>query len=284
MAIDRVGNPVVTWIDSIPYFDNVYLKRWNGNNWEELNGSATKNGLFSNNNYFDNEIKLAINSNSNPVVICNHIEGTGRHDDFVTYTYLKKWNGIKWEELGSSASGKGAFSDFEYIDNPQVAIDSFNNVIVLLGSSPLCIKKWDGNDWKELGRLSTGTLVDTRFMSMKLNKSNNPVIAWTSPDSFKIHLFECKGFSFEYIGEPMVRVASDKRPFYSIEPSLVIDNSGYPIVAWTNDYIDMSNINDPRPVRYICIKKWNGNRWEEYGGVSIKRRYWIGAISFFIIK
>ncbi|MEW6358544.1 MAG: FG-GAP-like repeat-containing protein [Planctomycetota bacterium] len=102
LAIGADGNPIVAWDDDSSGDTEVYVRRWNGASWAELGtGSATGGGI-SNNSGTSSGQSLAIGPDGNPIVAWRD-NSTGSDE-----TYVRRWNGSSWAEMGTdSATGNG---------------------------------------------------------------------------------------------------------------------------------------------------------------------------------
>jgi len=259
LKINSLGNPVVAWqngsggggSDDGGYdgWNDIYVKQWNGSSWEELGGSATGGGI-SNTQYGSDRPSLAINGSGNPVVVwgkCNDWYGSGTYD-----IYLKQWNGSSWEELGGSATGNG-ISGTVKAEYPSLAINDSGYPVVAWNTCEnnckiIYIKQWNGSSWEEIGTGSaSGNGIGSGVTnSLAIDNSGNPVVAWehrsgsSLPD---IYVRRWNGNSWEEVGTGSASGRGiDNNPYWSSWPSLAINNSGNPVVAWSDSTIDAPDI------------------------------------------
>jgi hypothetical protein len=139
LVLDGDGNPVVAWQDDtssdfMTY--EIYLLKWNGTAWEELSGSASAGGVSANEGSSEHP-SLALDDKGNPVVAWQDAT-SGQYE-----IYLRRWNGVEWEELDGSSSGGG-------VSNSTAA--SFSPSVVT-GEGIICVA------WHEMGRSSTEILL-----------------------------------------------------------------------------------------------------------------------------
>jgi len=264
LSINGSGNPVVAWGDGIRESGDakVYLKQWNGSSWEELGGSASGGGISSNG--YSDRVLLAINNSGNPVVMWDDLD----NDEPPHFQiFLKQWNGSSWEELGGSATGWGVSNSTGNSRRPSLAINDSGNIVVTwieFIRSDVYVKQWNGSAWEELGGSATGGGIsntgEAAIPSVAINDSGKPVVAWYDDSSgdYEIYLKQWNGSSWEEIGSGSASGGGiSNNTGASVEPSLAINDSGNPIVAWHDGVF---------PDYDIYLKQWNGSSWEELGG------------------
>ncbi|HYO66344.1 MAG TPA: Ig-like domain-containing protein, partial [Archangium sp.] len=96
--------------------------------------------------------------------------------------------------------------------------------------------------------------------AMVLDKQDNPVVAWseeaTEGGRASIFVYRWHGNAFTRIGSALNGTSSGS----AYKPTLVLDGSGNPIVAWQES--DGFNEN-------IYIKRWTGTAWQSVGSGAI---------------
>ncbi len=144
--------------------------------------------------------------------------------------YLKYFDGTSWQALGTSGSGRGISSDGVKNAEPEIAIGADGQPIVaytaydLTGNDmEIVVKRWDGERWTEL----TNGLPFGATQGVLANLYGGGV----SDDIFD-----------------------------SKNPSITVDLSGYPIVAWSSESFHQNN--------EIYIRQWTGAEWIEIGDDS----------------
>ena len=274
LAIDSSGNPVVAWVDFAQNnYRNIYIKRWDGNEWIEIGtGSASGGGISGSGGGGGIYPSLALDTSGNPVVAW---VGSGG-------IYIKRWNGSAWEEIGAgSASGGGISSNSGNSEWPSLVLDSSGSPVVAWydytsGNNEIYIKRWNpvAGTWNEIGAgsASGGGISNNSgasgYPSLALDPLGNPVVAWHDSSSlygnFQIYIKRWTGSAWVDIGtnsssgEGISETGSN-----NCYPSLYLDASGNPFVAWTSD-----NMPGCCPYYGIYIKRWNpseGGIWEEIG-------------------
>jgi hypothetical protein len=130
------GTPYVAWDDdSGGTVVDIYIRRWNGNSWEEVGlGSAAGRGI-SDSSGWSMHPSVAIAPDGTPYVAW--YDATSGDSEI----YVRRWNGNSWEEVGlGSASGGGISDNSGGSHDPSLA--------VALGGTPYVAWK-DGSGWDE---------------------------------------------------------------------------------------------------------------------------------------
>lgn len=169
LALDNSGNPVVGWIESyrtgsLFSYDSkqIYVKRWNGNSWEELGSFA--DGL-------NHELpSLALDSSGNPIIVWMKY-------DIFSYSYsfsVVRWTGSNWVSVGSTLNRGRS-------EGTSLVLDSFGNPVFAASTQArgINIFRWDGSNWN----------VDENYAggykpSLVLDSSSNPVVSFDSTEFF----------------------------------------------------------------------------------------------------
>jgi hypothetical protein len=117
MNLDAAGNPIIAWTDNSSGNDEIYVKRYDGNDWVEVGtGSATGGGISANASA-SIEPSLALDSAGRPVVAWED------HSMGEPEIYVKGFDGTGWVEIGNgSASGGGISNSAAVSHTPSIAI------------------------------------------------------------------------------------------------------------------------------------------------------------------
>ena len=97
---------------------------------------------------------------------------------------------------------------------------------------------------------------DAQFPSVALDSSDNPTVAWVEYDGINnIYVQRFNGSSWVNVGSGMLSGSSASGSF-AFHPSLALDGSGNPTLAW--DESDGTNYN-------IYVQRFNGSSWVTIG-------------------
>lgn len=186
VIIDGTGNPAVAYqVYDANYNAKIFLKRWNGSTWEELDGSATGLGVGGSNEARD--ANLSINENGYPVI--EWFDSTVNYNSL----YIKQWNGSQWEEIGEgSASGSGLAQNVS--DSILVRNNSGHSLLAWSDWYYILIKEWNGSAWVTFNGSKAGCGVDkSGDFSMAVDSHNRPVVTFidSTTDNYIIIVRRC---------------------------------------------------------------------------------------------
>ena len=248
MEVDIITNNIyIAWTNprapAPPYYpSDIYLKMWNGTEWVELGSSASGNGI-SNVGGVNWQPSVAAR-NQKVCVAWEHRDteyGPGE-------VYMKCWDGDSWKELGNSATGGGiSNTPLQRSEYPWIALDLNGNPLVSWSEviwveeigrevSFVYLKKWDGNNWVELGGSASGYGIGPGWnFEMVIDSHNNPVISYSADynDRRVAYLKKWDGTTWrEIAGSSSGYGVSGPSFLYAIFPSLTIDPYGIIWVAF----------------------------------------------------
>jgi hypothetical protein len=247
-TIDKDGNPVIAWQE----FDNlqhlIYVKRWTGSEWSFLGSPLNIDA-----NKFAYQPSLAIDASGVPSVAWEEDAATTRN------VYVKRWNGSSWVSLGAalnSTGGDGAQNASLGVDgsgNPVVAWEE-NTLKLPNYQSDVYVKRWNGTAWVQLGgALDVSANRNAVYPSLAVAGNGNPVVAWVEYEGFASNLYVKRwtGSAWQSLGGAL-NLSSGGAAF----PSLALDASGKPVVAWEEN----SN---------LYVKRWSGTSWVQVGSTPL---------------
>jgi len=96
LGIDASGAPFVAWEQAGPPAKNIMVRRWDGTDWAELDGSGSGGGI-SNSPVYSGRPSVAVDSSGGLLVAWQE----------AGEIFLKRWNGTVWTAVGSSSAGSG---------------------------------------------------------------------------------------------------------------------------------------------------------------------------------
>jgi hypothetical protein len=261
LAVAPDGTPYVAWPEWCEGDTEIYIRRWNGQSWEEVGvGSATGGGM-SDNSGWSWSPSLAIAPDGTPFVAWEDYSGG------VSAVFVRRWNGSSWEEVGvGSASGGGISGDTGGSPEPALAIAPNGTPYVVwhgdgTGGLEIFVRRWNGSIWEEVGAgsASGGGISNTEGLSQNASVAvapdGTPYVAWSDPNDgdHEIYIRRWSGSSWEEVGAGSASgggISNDTR--HSAFPSVAISTSGMPYVAWEQNTT-------------IYILQWSGSAWEEVG-------------------
>jgi hypothetical protein len=156
-----------------------------------------------------------------------------------------------WQQLGSVV-GTGWYASLASDGTSNtMAFSEYNGF-----NDTIRVKKWTGTSWTNLGSaLSTASSAYTP--SLALDSSGNPVVAWHESDGSVVNIYVQRfdGTNWVPVGTGGLS-GSSAASSNALNPSLALDSSGNPVVAW-HEY-DGSNSN-------IYVRRFAGTYWANVG-------------------
>jgi hypothetical protein len=213
-----------------------------------------------------------MDSAGNPVVAWR--DKTGGDDEI----YLRAWDGAMWIELGGSATGGGMSATTSDSKRPAVALEPGTGYPVVawdenVSDGEIYLRRWDGGQWVELGGSASGggisnTSGESREVSLALDTSGNPVVAWENDGNgqWEIYVRRWNGSSWVEVGTGSasgVGISGDMFamvPIASRRPSVALNAAGHPIVAWEEIEAGDSE---------VYVLAWDGGSWVGLGGSAM---------------
>ncbi len=264
IAIAPGGAVYVAWSDTSSGDEEIYLRRWDGNAWGELGGSATGGGI-SNNNTASQAPALAIGPDGQPWVAW-HDGATNRE------IYVRRWNGATWQEVGAgSATGGGVSNSSRASSWVDLRVDGDGRATVVWvetrqNNTDVYGRRWDGAAWAQLGNSASGggisnTPKRSGRPALALDSAGQPWVAWAEDHSGgqDIYLRRWDGAAWVPLGDSVTGGGISQTPGQSQYATLVIGAGDTPLVAW----YDSSLIQ-----REIYGVTWNGSAWVAAGAGS----------------
>ncbi len=246
VAVDLSGYPVVAWThrDNATSIWRVYLRRWNGSEWEELDRSGTDGiGIYYASSLGMRGLDMALDSAGNPIVAWNYYDTT-----LGWRVLLLRWNGSSWIELGGSATGNGVTTGVPMSNTPSLAVDSAGNPVVAWTMSPaymsvqVYLRRWNGSAWMEVGGSATGGGISNSSSlcgrpTVALDSNNYPVVAWEdlSTGAFQIYLRKWTGSAWIELNGSGGGGGLSQEPQSCALSDLALNAAGMPVVAWSHN-------------------------------------------------
>jgi len=105
VAIAPDGTPYVAWQDDSSGNFEIYVRRWSGSSWEEVGTNSASDGGISDNSGYSGGPSVAVASDGTPYVAWGDFSGGDSE------SYMRRWNGSGWEEVGTNSASGGGISD-----------------------------------------------------------------------------------------------------------------------------------------------------------------------------
>lgn len=156
----------------------VYLRRWNGSVWDELNGSATGPGLSSSTG--SAAFVSIAHTDNGPVVSWEQTETDGGVD-----VLLRRWDGAGWASATGVTLREAGLSRAPR--RPKLAVGAEQELYVAWeqdepAGTSVQLARWTGSEWEHCG--GSETLVATEV------RSTWPVLAATGDGHLALSWFE----------------------------------------------------------------------------------------------
>lgn len=179
LAIATDGTPYVAWQDYSSGHYEIYIRRWDGNQWVEVgNGSASGGGIS--NQFIVQNPALAISIDGFPCVAWDSGFFTGNSNIFV-----KCWDGDAWIQMGDDDS----LTFFGLAPSLDIAPDGTIFIawmdFSLSDEHEIYVRRWDGSQWVEVGSgsasgggISNSPNNNSSTTSLKIAPDGKVYVAW----------------------------------------------------------------------------------------------------------
>lgn len=277
LALDAQGYPVVVWCDTSKGATNaqadeeIYIKRWDGDSWEEIGTGSASGGGISNNSHSSFAPSLVLDAQGYPVVAwSDYSSGTWQ-------IYIKRWDGDSWEVIGAgSASGNGISNTAGSSWRPSLILDAQGYPVVVWedNSSNIAVeiygKRWDGDSWEVI---TTGSASGNGISAGADGAAAHPrlirdgigrlIVVWDNnqghPWPELVYIKRQNGNLWETLGPHSASppgLADGGSATDSEYPVVLVDAFNNPHVLWS---CDSGSSNE------IFGKFWDGESWQSIG-------------------
>lgn len=277
-------------LNSNIYLDNIELcgyheglpiaNRCANAGWQEVGAAAARDSGLTTGMRNGRAPSMAISGDGRPWVAWQASIGSAPSEIFV-----KRWNGIAWEEVGGSGAGGGISMSSGVSARPSLAIvpaaaSSVGSLFADMpyvawhdlsqGAGEIYVRRWNGTIWEEVGAGSasgggiSNNSGESYEASLAITPEGEPWVAWTNlPDAGsgssngEIYVRRFDGTAWVEVGAGSATGGGiSNNAGISEEPSLAIGNDGSVFVAWTDDSSGDAE---------IYVKRWNGSAWVAAG-------------------
>ncbi len=253
LKIDPMGRPVVAWIESDGAQKNVYVRRWDGTQWQAL---GTKLSALNGTGTHVELVSLALDSAGNPVVVWN--ESNGATDSI----HARHWSDTSgWSTVGTRVVDTGDLSVtslsvvVERAGNPIVSWAGYNG-----GAAFTQVVRWSGASWSPYPDPTTVHAATGAFNcwdeSLALTDNGLPFVAFTcwvetaGVTYRSVYVSGWSGSAWQHVGSGVLVPGH----VYSRYPSLQVDSDENPVVAW------VSGVN--HDAFTVHAAAWTGSTWQ----------------------
>jgi hypothetical protein len=270
VAVDAMDHPVVAWQDSSTVSWEIYVRRWDGSAWQELQQSATEGGVSRTPLGLSAAASMALDDRGNPVIAWE--ESFGNNSDVYTRRYDCGWRGCSWEDVGGKPGqhggmgGKVGRSAF-----PALVLDHKGRPIVawqdsLGGSFQIYLRRFTGSRWEEIGNSATAGGIshsqgEAIAASLALDSAEQPIVAWQDQRGGKDRIFlahwngkQWEGWAGSDSGDGLSTGLSGGGSL----PSIIL-TEGRATVAFQSQVAGQTR---------IFIRRWDGRAWQPWPGTD----------------
>jgi hypothetical protein len=259
-------------------YSNIFVKRWNGLVWEEIDGSATGFGISSGFDSLQPSIDISDDGNV-------FVTWYGYDEENPPQIYVKAWMGDDhWAAVGfGSDSGGGVSNTSSDSYYPTILVSSTDVVYIAWVETPantyaepeIFIRKWDSALWEEVSPgsaqgegLSQCGELSCDSPAMAISPDGKLYITWDTyslenlPGEGEIRVLRLNETTWEEVGDGSATSGISNTIGHSNSPSIAINSDGVPYIAW-GEITSTGN--------EIFIRRWKGTVWEEIGVDSATR-------------
>jgi len=236
--------------------------------WVDADGVGQESMNVSNTLYSSIYPSLCIDNSGNPHIAWE--DGTSGNGDI----YYLKWNGSAWVDAdGVGRESINISNNFGWSGDPLLKIDNSGNPHIVwndttTGNNEIYYLKWNGSEWVDadgVGRESiniSNNGGDSLQPSLFLDDTGKPHIAWSDNTSGNGEIYYLKWNGSEWVdadgvGRESINISNNSGD--SLGPSLFLDDTGKPHIAWED------NTSGNSEIYYL---KWNGSEWVDADGVG----------------
>ncbi|WP_257458116.1 Ig-like domain-containing protein [Archangium lipolyticum] len=208
---------------------------------------------------------MVLDSQNNPVVAWSEELSAGGRTSIFVY----RWDGKAFTPLGSPLNGTPSGSAYK----PALALDGSGNPVVAWQESDsfnenIYIKHWTGTTWQSVGTGGLSAVNDTRPTPTPTPARNPSIavrgneiyVAWDELNIDEYSVIYVKksvdGGPFTGVGNSEGSISAVHRFTSGSKPSLVLDDSGQPIVAFQEESLEQYS-----PTNIYVMRLPKGGSW-----------------------
>ena len=263
--------PVVVWIDLNPADgrQEIYARRWDGTDWEELGAGSASLGGISGSPTPSVYPMCCLDSDGDPVAVWQD----GYWPEPGTEIYARVWDGGGWVEMGTGSASAGGVSNSGPNSHAARVVSSRDGRVFVAwqdwstGYGQVYVRAWTGSEWNEVGEdsasnggISGSTAVSGNGLSMAADTDGYPVIVWQEElgDRREVYVLRWNGTDWVEMGEGSASSGGINRTSTDADaaPWTAIGDRGYPVTTW---------IDNSSGTHQVYVRRWNGLEWAEMG-------------------
>jgi hypothetical protein len=240
------------------YSDYISVRQWRNSNWWTISGTLNGSSAANSNAY---EPSLALSSSGSLVVAWAEYDGAANN------IYVRRYNGSSWNWISVGAGLLSASSaPSSNANNPSLGIDSSDNPMVAWSEfngsvSNIYVQRFVGGAWSSVGTgllsASNASNSNANTPSLAVDSSGNAVVAWSEYNGAitNVYVRRFDGSSWVNVGTGVLS-GSSALGSNAENPSLALDSSNNPVVAWSESDGSVSN---------IYVQRFDGSTWVNVG-------------------
>jgi hypothetical protein len=207
VALDDADTPYLAWQDSAATHLDIYVRRFDGENWVEAGtGSASGGGVSDTPTHNSRWPAMDLDSIGYP-----YVAWTEEDESWLPFpvdqVYVKRFDGTNWIEVGpDSANGPGISGSYYASWDPTISLDSSDTPYVAWyhydgGNQQIYLRRFDGETWVEVGGSASGGGISnttgpggsgtgySRQPALAIDGFGTPYVAWGESISFEMYVY-----------------------------------------------------------------------------------------------
>lgn len=241
IAIDGHGHPIIAWEDNSFGWDQIYIKRWNGNSWSSM--GRYSDAFLGVSGTLENSRRphLAVAPDGKVYVTwADSISGNAE-------VFVRRWNGTGWAEVGANSARVGGISQTPGdSQTPWIAVGADGIPYVTwtdnnAGDYEVYVRRWNGTAWPEVGSGSatgggiSGNSGDSLKSRLAIGPDGTSYVMWydDSAGDAEVYVRYWNGSSWVEAGAGSASGGGiSSNGGTSAVGSLAVAPNGDPYVAW----------------------------------------------------
>ncbi|MFH0830479.1 MAG: cell wall-binding repeat-containing protein [Parcubacteria group bacterium] len=240
LTLDSSGRPAVAWFNHTAGSPDIMISHWDGANWVDMLG-VIGNSNVSANVGSSWAPSLTLDPSDRPTVAW-YDDTPGNFEILVS-----SWDGANWVNMLGGLGATNVSNNTGTSNTPSLALDSSNRPVIAwdditTGNNETLVTRWNGANWVKMGGALGADNVSKNAgasdaPSLMLDASGRPVVTWqdATPGNDEILLSRWNDKNWVKMGGALGADNVSANGGNSFAPSLVLDISDRPVVAWHDD-------------------------------------------------